>query len=158
MEQWFYGLKVLTRLATGPNCQATGFISVYDPCSFWIGMENMDTRLCRLHPHPHRKQQWHTTSANAQPSGTIFGDFWEIPRSVSNQATRWPKRGSCGGPRMSTGLTERVNSNVYAKVNVKTLLLIPTSSRPEKTGVSLRESPDTPGMKGHRGILIHFPF
>ena len=89
-----------------------------------------------------------------------LGGFWsrEIPRSVSSQATRWTKRGSCGVPRMSTGLTERLNSNVYAKVNVRTLLLIPTSSRPEKAGVLLKESPDTPGMKGNRGILIHFPF
>ena len=103
-EQRFYSPEVLTRPAAGPNCQSVVFISVYDSCRFWIGVKNMDTRLPQLYPPAHRKQGWHTTSANAQPSGTLFGDYWswKIPRSGSSQATRQTRIGSCRGPRMNT--------------------------------------------------------
>ena len=69
-----------------------------------------------------------------------------------------PKEDPVGAQEWTQGLTWRLNSNVYINVKVKTLLLILTSSRPEKIRILLQESPGTPGMKGNRGILIHFPF
>lgn len=61
-------------------------------------------------------------------------------------------------PALSTRIDLTLNTSLYVKVNVKTLPLTPTSSRPEKSEVLLKESPDTPVMKGSRGDPNTFSF
>lgn len=69
-----------------------------------------------------------------------------------------PKKDPARTQEWAQGLTPRLNSSFYVKVNGKTLPLIPTSSRQEKIGVLFKDSTDTPVIKGCRGDPSPFSF